>query len=71
MAKDILQAGEFDAATGVYSVRDMTNEEIADMNQRKIEADLFKENEAKLATAKAALLEKLGITAEEAALLLS
>jgi hypothetical protein len=61
---------EFDAITGEHIVRDMNAEEIADMAARKAEADLARENEIKAATAKAALLVRLGITADEAALLL-
>lgn len=71
MAKETLQVCEFDAITQEYSIRDMTEDEIADMNARKAAANLDRENEAKAAIAKTALLERLGITAEEAALLLS
>jgi len=71
MTKDISQVSEFDAITQEHIVRDMTADEIADMNARKARADLSRENEAKAATDKAALLVRLGITAEEAALLLS
>jgi hypothetical protein len=60
----------FDAITGDYSDREMTAEELVE-HQAKIaeEAARVAEVEAK-ATAKAALLERLGITAEEASLLL-
>ena len=60
----------FDAITGDYSDREMTAEELVE-HQAKIaeEAARVVEVEAK-ATAKAALLERLGITAEEASLLL-
>ena len=52
-------------------VRDATSEEIEVIE--KIQADSLKKEEAAQAdaTAKAALLEKLGITAEEASLLLA
>jgi len=64
-----------DASTGVQVVREMTTAEYNEyknfikQNADKLAAD---EIEAKAkATAKAALLSKLGITAEEAVLLLS
>ena len=64
------QVKEYNCETGEEIVRDATAAEIA---QIKIDADNFAakkaEEEAK-ATAKAALLSKLGITAEEAQLLL-
>ena len=60
-----------DAATGEETFRNYTKEEIAlvETEKGKIAAKQAKA-EAK-ATAKAALLSKLGITAEEATLLLS
>ena len=60
----------FDLETGEEVTRDMTPEEAAqyDIDNEKMNTDLTAETEA--ATAKAALLERLGITAEEAALLL-
>jgi hypothetical protein len=69
MTKDILQVSEFDAITQEHIVRDMTADEIADMSARKARADIARENEAKAASDKAALLIRLGITADEAALL--
>ena len=65
---------EFDNATGEVVVRDMTTSEQEQFdkdltNWAKFRADQAKANTAK-ATAKAALLDKLGITADEAALLL-
>ena len=57
--------------TGEEIVRDATANEIAQINANELEsANLKAEAEAK-ATAKADLLKKLGITAEEAVLLLS
>ena len=62
---------EFNAETGVEIVRDLTEEEsnhyqtITEYQSLKEQADLEKENKKKL------LFEKLGITAEEAKLLLS
>ena len=65
---------EHDVATGEIIVRDMTADELAQYekdvaNWAKLEGDQVKTNTAK-ATAKTALLDKLGITADEAALLL-
>jgi hypothetical protein len=62
---------EVDAITGESVIRDMTPEEIA---QRKIDQENEKQRLTNLQTkenAKNALYEKLGITADEAALLLS
>jgi len=63
-----------DIITGEETIRPYTKDEIAEVEaaKAKIEADrLIWENEkAAKATDKAALLAKLGITAEEAALLL-
>jgi hypothetical protein len=65
------QIKEYNCETGEEIIRDATTAEIAQM---KIDADnaatAKAEAEAK-ATAKAELLSKLGITAEEAVLLLS
>lgn len=60
----------FDLETGEEVTRPMTDEEIAqyEIDTAKMNAEITAENEA--ATAKAALLNRLGITAEEAALLL-
>ena len=56
--------------TGEIIVRDANAEEIAQMQADKVASELrIAEAEAK-ATAKAELLERLGITAEEAQLLL-
>ncbi len=52
-------------------LRDMTEEEMAQYELDQIEVAKLKEAEANKAAAKAALLERLGITAEEAATLLS
>lgn len=51
-------------------VRDATPEEIKIIEAEAAEVLARKQAEADAATAKAALLERLGITAEEAALLL-
>ena len=52
-------------------LRDMTKEELAQYELDQIEVAKLKEAEANKATIKAALLERLGITAEEAGILLS
>jgi hypothetical protein len=66
---------EFDGFTGKTILRDMTPEEIAQHeadNVKRAERAAAAETEKQTkATAKAALLERLGITAEEATLLLS
>ena len=61
---------EIDAQTGETVERDFTADELAQRAKDKAkQATEAKANTAK-ATAKAALLDKLGITADEAALLL-
>jgi len=62
---------EINCETGVETIREATQVELDDAKARVIRlAELEAESESK-ATAKAALLTKLGITAEEATLLLS
>lgn len=66
-----LRMYEFDAITGEGSYRDLTADELKEHKaNEKLRAEALVQAEAK-ATAKAALLDRLGITAEEAALLLS
>ena len=61
---------DFDAITGQSTIRPATDEELKQKVLLQAEAETkVAEAEAK-ATAKAALLDRLGITAEEAALLL-
>lgn len=62
---------EIDAVTGAETVTELTKKQIDDREAAatKAEAEKAAEAEAK-ATAKAALLDRLGITAEEATLLL-
>lgn len=64
----------YDHTTGETTVRDMTDAELAELAyQAELAAEKKAEEEAiatEKAAAKAALLERLGITAEEAALLL-
>ena len=57
--------------TGETTERPYTAEEIAEVEAKQIELAKLAANEAKAAAAKAAILEKLGITEEEAKLLLS
>ena len=57
----------FDAATGEEVLRDMTSAELADVEASKAMAEANTEAHE---NAKNVLLAKLGITAEEAALLL-
>jgi hypothetical protein len=56
--------------TGEIITRDMTAEELQQWVTEKAANDLKKQAELTRAAEKAALLERLGITAEEAALLL-
>lgn len=61
---------EHNAVTNEVKVRDMTPEEVAYIKEQR---QIFDEKLAELTSkdeAKAALLERLGITADEAALLL-
>jgi hypothetical protein len=64
------QIGIYDFATDEYVVRDMTAEELAE-HELGVEADILIQQEAAAKEAeRAALLSKLGITADEAKLLL-
>ena len=64
----------YDHSTGETIVRDLTDAEVAELAyQAELTAEKKAEEDriaAEKATAKAALLERLGITADEAALLL-
>ena len=66
---------EVDCSTGIQTEIELTDEEIAQLETDRANAEtnrLAREAEAEAkATAKAALLERLGITSDEAALLLS
>jgi hypothetical protein len=65
------QIKEYNCETGIETIRDATDAEIADIAVREVEeANRKAEAEAK-AEAKAELLERLGITADEAKLLLA
>lgn len=57
----------FNAATGEEVLRDMTTEEVAEVEASKAISEANAEAQS---NAKSALLEKLGITADEAKLLL-
>jgi hypothetical protein len=58
-------------STGEEIVRDMTAAELAQLESDQENAELLKSMEITKATEKAALLAKLGITDDEAKLLLS
>jgi len=60
-----------DASTDEIVVREMNDEEYADWQARVAEYEATKAAQAQTASDKAALLAKLGITADEAKLLLS
>ena len=60
-----------DATTGEETLRDYTAKEIAEVEKAIADNQARVEAQATKATEKAALLEKLGITADEATLLLS
>jgi hypothetical protein len=51
--------------------REMTDEEFAALKESKLEIEALAKADAEKAKAKTALLERLGITADEAKLLLS
>lgn len=66
---------EIDCSTGVESIIELTDAEVAELAyQAELAAEKKAEEDAQAeanATAKAALLDKLGITADEAKLLLA
>ena len=66
---------EINCETGVETIHELTDAEIAQMEADRVAAEARKaEEDAQAeanATAKAALLDRLGITADEAKLLLS
>ena len=72
---EILTKVIVDCSTGITEILPLTAQEIADMETARVAAEdqrVAAEAAAAIkAQAKAALLDKLGITAEEAALLLS
>jgi hypothetical protein len=62
---------EHNATTGEVTERDLTKQELAQIEIDKSNTNAIQKAEAIKAAEKAALLERLGITADEAALLLS
>ena len=71
MTKSTPQIKEFNCETGKEIVRDANAAEIAQLELDAANAEARKTQEVAKANAKTALLSKLGITAEEARLLLS
>ena len=69
MTKPIIKI--HDLETNEVIEREMTNAELAEANAGKAEAEAREAAQATKAAEKAALLARLGITAEEARLLLS
>jgi len=65
------QIKEYNCETGIETIRDATSAEIAQMAKDKAESDARKAEAEAKENAKAALLKKLGITEQEAQLLLS
>jgi hypothetical protein len=65
------QIKEYNCETGIETIRDATDAEIAQMAIDAENATIQKAEAEAKAQAKAVLLERLGITAEEAQLLLS
>jgi hypothetical protein len=62
---------EHNVGTGEVTQRDMTKAELDQLQAAQKELEALREAEAIKAAEKTALLHKLGITADEAALLLS
>lgn len=61
---------EINCETGEEIVRDMTPEELADANERKAKVEAEQAEAQAKAAQRQALLDKLGITEDEARLLL-
>ncbi len=61
---------EINCETGEETLRDATAEEIAQAEADKLKAEAEAQAQAEAKTARAALLDKLGITEDEARLLL-
>ena len=70
MSKSKLQVKEFNCATGEEIVRDATAEEIAQKEIDAANAVAAKAEAEAKETAKAAILDRIGLTADEAQLLL-
>ncbi len=69
--REKMKITEHNAITNITIDRDMTADEVKQVNADKASAKALKAEAEARAIAKVALLEKLGITSEEAALLLS
>jgi DTW domain-containing protein YfiP len=67
---DKLTVKEFNSTTGEEVVRDMTEEEVTQYQIDKANREAEKADQIAKAEAKASLLDRLGLTADEAALLL-
>jgi len=67
---EILNVTIHNVETGEIIVQPMTDDEIAVVENDRLETEAMVAEKAQKAAAKAALLERLGITADEAALLL-
>jgi hypothetical protein len=66
-----MKIGIYNHETGEQEVRDMTPEEVADIEADAVAAAEKRAAKEAQAEAKAAVLEKLGLTAEEVAALLA
>ena len=60
-----------DAITGEETILDLTAEEIAEVEKERLEIEIKIQNEISKAEARKSVLEKLGLTEDEAKLLLS
>jgi hypothetical protein len=69
--REKMKITEHNAITNITTDRSMTADEVKQFNADKASGEALKAEAEARAIAKAALLEKLGITSEEAALLLS
>ena len=70
MSKQKLQVKEVNCTTGEEIIRDVTAEELAQIELDAINAAAKKAEAEAKETAKAAILDRLGLTADEAKLLL-
>lgn len=71
MTKSTLKVKEFNCETGEEIVRDASAEEIAQFELDATNSAIKEAETQAKATARAAILNRLGLTAEEAAILLS
>jgi vacuolar-type H+-ATPase subunit E/Vma4 len=71
MNNQIAQIKEYNCETGIETIRDATDEELEQIKIDAENAASRAQAEAERAQAKAALLDRLGITEAEAKLLLS